>query len=137
MEYMLTASAMSAPAALLCSKISMPDDGDSNERQTSAHVEAEKQEQNGGHQLANATPLISMDNDVSAGIDDDVERLGFVSHSKMIHSHDTDDQDLPMDYNRHKADIVINDQTYVYSFVLGFATPSTKISSCLPLANLN
>ena len=122
MEYMLTASALSAPAALLCSIISMPDDGDSNERQTSAHVEAEKQEQNGGHKLANSTPLISAENDVSAGDDDALERLEFVSHSKMINSYDTDDQDVPTDNNGHKTDIVINYKTYVYYFVMGVDT---------------
>ena len=119
MEYMLTASAMSAPAALLCSKISMPDDDDSNERQTSAHFEAQKPEQNGGHKLANSTPLISADNDVSAGDDDALERLAFVSHSEIINSHNNVDQDLPRDNNGHKTDIVINDETYVQNFVLG------------------
>ena len=31
MEYLLTASIMSAPAALLCAKINMPDDTDNEE----------------------------------------------------------------------------------------------------------
>ena len=121
MEYMLTASAMSAPAALLCSKISMPDD-DNHDKQASAKLKSDKQEQNGGHKLANSTPLISVDNDVLAGDDDALERLEIVSHLNKIHSHSTDDHGVPTDNNGHRTDIVINYKTYVYYFVLGFDT---------------